>query len=92
MSLFESFKDGVSVLSPTNLKRLGSARLSDLVERDAERAKKKLDDLTQRYPSAGPRERQRTRTLPNVMAAGARPVQPQDSQIVRRLGHRRHEL
>jgi len=56
MSLFEAYREYFSVLSPTNLKRLGNARLSDLVEKEGERAKKKLDDLTQRYPSAGPRE------------------------------------
>jgi hypothetical protein len=56
MSLFTTLKDRVSTLSPSNLKKLGNARLSDLVEKDAERAKKKLEELTQRYPSAGPRE------------------------------------
>ncbi len=56
MSLFSDLKERVSVVSPSNLRRLGNQRLSDLVSRDAERAKKKLEDLTQRYPSAGPRE------------------------------------
>jgi uncharacterized protein (DUF697 family) len=56
MSLFSDLKERVSAVSPSNLRRLGNQRLSDLVSKDAERAKKKLEDLTQRYPSAGPRE------------------------------------
>ena len=56
MSLFDAYKAYFSVLSPSNLKRLGNERLSDLVEKEAERAKVSLEDLTQRYPSAGPRE------------------------------------
>jgi hypothetical protein len=56
MSLLDDLKERVFALSPANLKRLGSARLSDVVSKDAERAKKKLEELTQRYPSAGPRE------------------------------------
>lgn len=54
--MFTDLKERVSMLSPKNLRRLGGERLSDVVEKDAERAKKKLEDLTQRYPSAGPRE------------------------------------
>lgn len=56
MSLLSDLMERVSVVSPKNLRRLGNERLSSLVEKDAERAKKKLEDLTQRYPSAGPRE------------------------------------
>lgn len=50
------FLDPVKQLSPANLKRLGNERLSDLIEREAIRARAKVDDLQQRYPSAGPRE------------------------------------
>ncbi|MBK7864477.1 MAG: EcsC family protein [Archangiaceae bacterium] len=56
MSVFTTLKERVAVLAPSNLRKLGSARLSELVAKDAERAKTKLEDLTQRYPSAGPRE------------------------------------
>jgi hypothetical protein len=48
--------DVFRAVSPTNLRRLTNARLSDLVLRETVRAKKTLDDLAQRYPSAGPRE------------------------------------
>jgi hypothetical protein len=51
-----SFLDVFKVVSPSNLRRLTNARLSDLVLRESARAKKTLDDLAQRYPSAGPRE------------------------------------
>ena len=48
MSLISEVKDRITELS--------NERLSDLVAKDAERAKRKLEELTQRYPSAGPRE------------------------------------
>ncbi len=50
------FLDPVKQLSPSNLKRLGNERLFDLIEREAIRARTKVDELQQRYPSAGPRE------------------------------------
>ena len=50
------FLDPVKQLSPSNLKRLGNERLSDLIEREAVRARAKVDELQQRYPTAGPRE------------------------------------
>ena len=59
MPFLESLKEKLAffrVVSPGNLRRLGAQRVSTLVANDAERAKKKLEDLTQRYPSAGPRE------------------------------------
>ena len=43
-------------LTPGGLKKLADTQLSDQVVREATRAKKKIDDLTQRYPSAGNRE------------------------------------
>lgn len=43
-------------LSPKNLRKLANARLSDLVEKEAVRARARIDELAQRYPSAGPRE------------------------------------
>lgn len=46
----------VKKLSPSNLKRLTNERLSDLIERESVRARVRVDELTQRYPSAGPRE------------------------------------
>jgi hypothetical protein len=43
-------------LTPTKLKSLANERLSDLLDKEAVRARAALDDLQQKYPSAGPRE------------------------------------
>ncbi len=59
MGLLDTLKERLAffkAMSPSNLKRLGNARMSDLVLRETTRAKKTLEALTQRYPSAGPRE------------------------------------
>lgn len=42
--------------SPEKLKALGRERLSDIIDQEASRARRKLDELTARYPSAQPRE------------------------------------
>ncbi len=42
--------------SPAKLKELGRERLSDIIDQEAARARRKLDELTARYPSAAPRE------------------------------------
>jgi hypothetical protein len=42
--------------TPKNLKKLGNARLSDLIDKDVVRARARVDELQQRYPTAGPRE------------------------------------
>ncbi len=46
----------VNALSPSKLKSLANERLSDLIDKEAVRARASLDELQQRYPSAGPRE------------------------------------
>lgn len=46
----------VKKLHPKNLKKLSDERLSDLIDKEAVRARAKVDELQQRYPSAGPRE------------------------------------
>jgi hypothetical protein len=46
----------VKKLSPSNLRWLTNQRLSDLIEKESVRARLRVDELTQRYPSAGPRE------------------------------------
>lgn len=51
-----AFYDPVKNLSPAKLKGLANERLSDLIDREAIRARASLEDLQQRYPSAGPRE------------------------------------
>lgn len=53
--LLEQLK-GARRLSPKNLRKLAGERLSDLVEKEAVRARARVDELQQRYPSAGPRE------------------------------------
>ncbi|MBL8910406.1 MAG: hypothetical protein JNM17_06850 [Archangium sp.] len=59
MSFFDPLLDQVKAvqkLSPKNLKRLGNERLSDLIDKEAIRARARVDELQQRYPTAGPRE------------------------------------
>ncbi|GMU61917.1 MAG: hypothetical protein AMXMBFR34_36800 [Myxococcaceae bacterium] len=59
MGFFDPLKEQLKAarqLSPRNLRRLAKERLSDLVDREAVRARAKVDELTQRFPSAGPRE------------------------------------
>jgi hypothetical protein len=46
----------VNALSPSKLKSLANERLSDLIDTEAVRARASLEELQQRYPSAGPRE------------------------------------
>lgn len=42
--------------SPEKLKALGKERLADVIDQEAARARRKLDELMARYPSAAPRE------------------------------------
>lgn len=53
--LFERF-GFIKQFSPSNLRTLADERLSDVVLKETVRAKSKIEDLGQRYPSAGPRE------------------------------------
>jgi len=46
----------VDALSPTKLKGLANERLSELIDKEAVRARVAIEELHQRYPSAGPRE------------------------------------
>ncbi len=59
MGLFDPLLERLAfmkMLSPASLKKLANRRVNDLIVSEATRAKKKLEDLEQRYPSAGPRE------------------------------------
>ena len=59
MGFFDPLLEQMKVvrqLSPTNLKKLGNTQLSELIEKEAVRARVRVDELQQRYPSAGPRE------------------------------------
>src|SRR6478672_3933272 len=58
-SLFDPVTDAIAQLktfTPGNLKKLGNARLSDLITNEALRSKKRVADLTARYPSADVKE------------------------------------
>ncbi len=46
----------LKVLTPRGLKRLGNSRLSDLVLKELGQARKRVDELQRRYPTASPRE------------------------------------
>ena len=46
----------VRQLTPKNLNRLARMQLTDLIEREAIRAQPRVDELRQRFPSAGERE------------------------------------
>jgi len=59
MGFFEPLVNQVKViqqLSPKNLNRLARMQLNDLVEREAVRAHVRVDELRQRFPTAGDRE------------------------------------
>lgn len=59
MGFFDPLLEQVKVvrqLTPANLKKLGNTQLSELIEKEAVRARVKVDELQQRYPAAGPRE------------------------------------
>jgi hypothetical protein len=59
MAFYDPIKERlqfVKKLTPANLKKLANERLSDIVLKEIARSRTRIDDLTQRYPSAGPRE------------------------------------
>jgi len=59
MGFFDPFLDQLKVvkkLSPANVKKLTNEQLSELIEKESVRARARVDQLTQRYPSAGQRE------------------------------------
>ena len=59
MGFFDPLLEQVKVvrqLTPTNLRKLGNTQLSELIEKEAVKARTKVDELQQRYPAAGPRE------------------------------------
>ncbi len=59
MGFFDPLLEQVKVvrkLSPKHLKKLSNEKLSDLIDKEAVRARTRVDELQKRYPSAGPRE------------------------------------
>jgi hypothetical protein len=57
MAFYDSITDKAKMLTPAELKKLADAKLADLVQQEVPRARKRVADLEQRYPSAGTRER-----------------------------------
>lgn len=58
-SIFDPVTDAIAQLkqlTPTNLRKLANVRLSDLVEQESVRSKKRISDLRFRYPSATTKE------------------------------------
>lgn len=53
--LLEQVK-AVRQFSPSRLKQLSNAQLSEVIEKEAARARVRVEALSKRYPSAGPRE------------------------------------
>jgi hypothetical protein len=56
MRLLDRLKEGQAAVSPRALRALASQRLGDLVEREAGRARRTVDALARRYPSATRKE------------------------------------
>lgn len=59
MGLLDPLKESVSFvkqLSPGELRKLGRARLSDIINGEIPRSRKRISELEQKYPSAKPRE------------------------------------
>lgn len=57
MAFYDPIAERVKQLSPAELRKLADSKLSDLVEQEVPRARKRVLELEQRYPSAGVRER-----------------------------------
>ncbi len=53
--LFEQVKV-VRQFTPSKLKKMGNTQLSELIEKEAVRARATVEELQKRYPTAGPRE------------------------------------
>ncbi len=56
MAFYDPLIDRLSFLSPKKVKGLAEEKISDVVLKETTRAKSKIEELQQRYPTAGPRE------------------------------------
>ena len=59
MAFYDAFVERLQafkMLSPTELKQLAGAKLSDVVLQELGRSRKRITDLEKRFPSAGPKE------------------------------------
>ncbi|HEX8536629.1 MAG TPA: EcsC family protein [Cystobacter sp.] len=57
MAFYDPIADTVKKLTPAELKKLADTKLTDLVQQEVPRARKRVLELEQRYPSASVRER-----------------------------------
>ena len=59
MAFYDSLRERLAdfkQLNPAEVKKLASARLSDIVLQEIARSRVRIDELQKRYPSAGPKE------------------------------------
>lgn len=59
MAFFDFFRERLQFLNqlkPQNLKKLGNSRLTDVINKEAVRARRRVEELQTRYPSADNRE------------------------------------
>lgn len=56
MAFYDPLLDRLSFLSPKRVRGVAEEKISDVVLKETARAKTKIDELQQRYPTAGPRE------------------------------------
>jgi hypothetical protein len=56
MAFYEPLLERLKVLSPKSIRGIAETKISDVVLKETARAKVKIDELNQRYPTAGPRE------------------------------------
>jgi hypothetical protein len=57
VAFYDPITDKVKKLTPAELKKLADTKLTDLVENEVPRSRKRVLELEQRYPSASVRER-----------------------------------
>ena len=57
MAFYDPIADKVKAFTPAELKKLADTKLSDLVQQEVPRARKRVLELEQRYPSAQMREK-----------------------------------
>jgi hypothetical protein len=57
MAFYDPITDTVKKLTPAELKKLADTKLTDLVQQEVPRARKRVLELEQLYPSSGVRER-----------------------------------
>ena len=57
MAFYDPIADKVKQFTPAELKKLADTKLSDLVQQEVPRSRKRVTELEQRYPSASTREK-----------------------------------